>query len=77
MPGIDLTELVRAFGYIGIAVTIVAESALLLGIHLPGNTLLFMAGLPASQDLLDIRILVLLGLFISREIAQRQDMVHQ
>lgn len=54
-----LTEIIIAFGYIGIFVTIFAESGFLLGFFLPGDSLLFTVGLFASQGLFDIHLLVL------------------
>lgn len=44
----DLKELLRAFGYIGIVTIIFAESGLLIGFFLPGDSLLFTAGVLSS-----------------------------
>ncbi len=44
----DLKELLRTFGYIGILAIIFAESGLLIGFFLPGDSLLFTAGVLAS-----------------------------
>lgn len=48
----DFKELFRAFGYIGIVAIIFAESGLLIGFFLPGDSLLFTAGVVASGALL-------------------------
>lgn len=53
----DLESLVRTAGYIGLFFIIFAESGLLIGFFLPGDSLLFTAGFVASQGALDIRIL--------------------
>lgn len=45
---LDGRELIRAFGYIGLLVVIFAESGLLIGFFLPGDSLLFTAGIAAS-----------------------------
>lgn len=44
----DLKELLRAFGYFGIVAIIFAESGLLIGFFLPGDSLLFTAGVLSS-----------------------------
>jgi membrane-associated protein len=55
-------HLIETFGTIGLLVTIFAESSLIF--FLPGDTLLFTAGLLASQGKLNI-VVVLLGSFIA------------
>ena len=45
----DLTELIVAAGYVGIFAVIFAESGLLIGFFLPGDSLLFTAGFLAYQ----------------------------
>lgn len=54
----DLVSLIKTTGYTGLFTIIFAESGLLIGFFLPGDSLLFTAGFLASQDWLDIRILV-------------------
>jgi membrane-associated protein len=54
----DLPELIRTVGYIGLFFIVFAESGLFFGFFLPGDSLLFTAGFLASQDYLDVRILV-------------------
>lgn len=55
-PG-DLDHLIQTIGYIGIFAIIFAETGLLIGFFLPGDSLLFTAGFLASQNILDIWIL--------------------
>lgn len=57
--GIDLITLIKAAGYIGLFGIIFAESGLLLGFFLPGDSLLFTAGFLASQGFFKISLLVL------------------
>ena len=58
---VDLTELVRTIGYLGVMAIVFAESGLLIGFFLPGDSLLFTAGFLASQDVLNIWVLALLS----------------
>ncbi len=55
---VDLNHLIETVGYIGIFLIIFAETGLLIGFFLPGDTLLFTAGFLASQGVLSIWILV-------------------
>jgi membrane-associated protein len=59
---IDPQELLRSFGTIGLFLIIFAESGLLIGFFLPGDSLLFTAGLFAAKGDLNI-LVVLLGCF--------------
>jgi len=54
----DLTSLIKTAGYIGLFGIVFAESGILLGFFLPGDSLLFTAGFLASQGYLNIVILV-------------------
>lgn len=54
----NLILLIQSVGYVGIFAIIFAESGFFLGFFLPGDSLIFTAGFLASQDLLDIRILI-------------------
>ena len=56
----DISALIQSFGYIGIFAIVFAESGLFFGFFLPGDSLLFTAGLLASQGLLNIFILTAL-----------------
>lgn len=55
----DLTALIKSLGYIGIFVAIFAESGLLVGAVLPGDSLLFTAGFLASQGVLNFPLLLI------------------
>lgn len=54
---LDLIELIKTAGYIGLFGIVFAESGLLIGFFLPGDSLLFTAGFLASQDFLNIWVL--------------------
>lgn len=58
--GIPLTDLVQAVGYLGIFGIVLSESGLPFGFIFPGDTLLFVAGLLASQGVFNIWVLLLL-----------------
>lgn len=64
LPGIEITELIRAVGILGVMGIIFAESGLLLGFFLPGDTLLFSAGFLATKDVFGISIHVMVLLLI-------------
>jgi membrane-associated protein len=51
---LDPSQLVKDFGYIGIFITLFLESGIPFGFFLPGDSLLFTAGLLASQHYLNI-----------------------
>src|SRR5918992_739522 len=57
-------ELLEAFGTIGLFCIVFAESGLLIGFFLPGDSLLFTAGLLASQGTLNFP-LILVGCFVA------------
>lgn len=59
----DLPQLIKSLGYFGVWAIIFAESGLLIGFFLPGDSLLFTAGFVASQHLLNVWILII-GAFI-------------
>lgn len=54
----DLASLIQAVGYFGIFAIVFAETGLLIGLFLPGDSLLFTAGLLASEGTLDLRVLL-------------------
>lgn len=60
----DLKEIIEAIGYFGVFAIIFAESGLLIGFFLPGDSLLFTAGFLASAGFFNIHILVF-GCFIA------------
>jgi len=59
----ELDTLLKAVGYVGIFAIIFAESGLLIGFFLPGDSLLFTAGLLASQGVFNIALLCLTTFF--------------
>lgn len=56
--GFDLIQAIQALGYPGIFAIVLAESGLFFGVSLPGGSMLFTAGLLASQGILNIWILL-------------------
>jgi len=54
---LDLPRLIETAGYIGLFAIIFAESGLFFGFFFPGDSLLFTAGLLASQGIFNIWIL--------------------
>jgi membrane-associated protein len=63
LPGaIDPNHLLSSFGLIGLLVIVFAECGLLIGFFLPGDTLLFSAGLLVSIGKLDLPLWSLLTL---------------
>src|SRR3989344_8510288 len=60
----DLVSLIKTVGYLGLFGIIFAESGLLIGFFLPGDSLIFTAGFLASQGYLEVIPLALL-LFIA------------
>lgn len=60
----DLNHLVQSAGYLGLFAIIFAESGILVGFFLPGDSLLFTAGFLSSQGYLNIWLLIPL-LFIA------------
>lgn len=55
---IDIIQLTQTAGYIGLTAIILCETGLFLGFFLPGDSLLFAAGLLASQRIFNIFILI-------------------
>src|SRR6187549_834015 len=56
----DLAGIIKAVGPIGLFAIVYAETGLLVGFFLPGDSLLFTAGFLASQDYLNIWLLVII-----------------
>lgn len=56
--GEGLITLIKSVGYVGIFAIVFAESGVLIGAFLPGDSLLFTAGFLASQNFLNIWILI-------------------
>lgn len=53
-----MDKIILGGGYLAIGLTVFAESGLLIGFFLPGDTLLFGAGILAAQGVFDISILI-------------------
>jgi membrane-associated protein len=64
MDYLDPIFLIRTVGLIGVFALVFAESGLFFGFFLPGDSLLFTAGLLASQGYMDITVLCI-GIFIA------------
>jgi len=56
---IDILSLVQTFGTLGVLAVVFAESGVFFGFFLPGDSLLFTAGLLASQGILNIWALLI------------------
>lgn len=56
IPGVELTEFVAFVGILGVAAVVFAETGLLIGFFLPGDSLLFTTGLLIHAGVLDINI---------------------
>ncbi len=64
ISNMDLIELIKIAGYLGLFAIIFAESGLFFGFFLPGDSLLFTTGFLASQGLLNIWLVAFL-LFVA------------
>ena len=64
MEFFDLESFIKTIGLLGVFGVIFAETGLLIGFFLPGDSLLFMAGFLASQDFLNFPALMA-GTFIA------------
>ena len=62
IPGFELVDFILQYSWIGVTAIIFAESGLLIGFFLPGDTLLFTTGLlvQAGKINIDIHLLVLI-----------------
>lgn len=67
---IDPEKLIATFGTIGLFAIVFAESGLLFGFFLPGDSLLFTAGLLASQGKLNLPV-ILVGCFLAAVIGDQ------
>lgn len=56
---LDVEHIIQAWGILAVALIVFAESGLLIGFFLPGDTLLFGAGLAASQGELSLFWLIM------------------
>ena len=64
LAALDPKSLIETFGTIGLFAIVFAESGLLVGFFLPGDSLLFTAGLLASQGVLNLPV-ILVGCFVA------------
>lgn len=62
--GIDLVDLIKTVGYVGLFSIVFAETGLFLGFFLPGDSLLFVAGFLAGQGFFSLPMLIAL-LFVA------------
>jgi membrane-associated protein len=58
---LDPIYLLSTFGYIGLAFILFAETGLLIGFFLPGDSLLFAAGLVAAQGHLNVFLVMIIA----------------
>lgn len=65
IPGIDLVTFVQAVSIFGVAFVIFAESGLLIGFFLPGDSLLFTAGFLMFTGVLNVHLLVALPILFA------------
>lgn len=64
IPGIDLKDLLTTFGMIALFAIVFAESGLLFGFFLPGDSLLFTAGILASEGVFSLPVIAI-GCFVA------------
>lgn len=64
IPGLDLVDLIIGFGIFAILIVIFAESGLLIGFFLPGDSLLFTAGALYATGILPGNIPINIHLFV-------------
>lgn len=57
----DLVTIISSAGYVGISAIIFAECGLFFGFFLPGDSLLFTAGLLSAQGIFDLPLLLFLS----------------
>lgn len=66
IPGMDLLDFIKLVGLLGVAAVVFAESGLLIGFFLPGDSLLFTTGFLVHTGVLPYNIhLVVLILFLA------------
>ncbi len=66
IPGIELIDFIKAISIIGVLIVIFAESGLLIGFFLPGDSLLFTTGFLIYSGVLDFNIhLLIFFLFLA------------
>ncbi len=66
IPGVDLVTFIQTVSILGVALVIFAESGLLIGFFLPGDSLLFTAGFLIFTGVLNVNIFIaILVLFVA------------
>ena len=58
LPGVNLEDLILAVSYVGLFIIVFAETGLLVGFFLPGDTLLITAGVLAGKGQLEMLYLI-------------------
>ena len=58
---IDISQILISFGYLALFGVLFAETGLLVGFFLPGDTFIFTAGLLASKGILSLPEIILVG----------------
>jgi membrane-associated protein len=71
LGALDPEKLLDTFGTIGLFLIVFSESGLLIGFFLPGDSLLFTAGLLSSQDKLAPLPVLLVGVFLAAVIGDQ------
>lgn len=66
--GFDIEALIKTVGYIGLFLIVFAETGLLFGFFLPGDTLLLSAGLLIQQEKVQLELWFLIPLLIAAAI---------
>jgi len=64
LPGLDLVDLIIGFGIFAVLIVIFAESGLLIGFFLPGDSLLFTAGALYAAGVLPNNVPISIHLFV-------------
>ena len=64
IPGVDLIDLITIVGIIGVAAIVFAESGLLIGFFLPGDSLLFTTGFLIHAGLLSVNIHIAVAIIV-------------
>ncbi|MBI5153256.1 MAG: VTT domain-containing protein [Parcubacteria group bacterium] len=54
----DIVHFLQSFGYIGVTSLLIAETGLLIGFFLPGDTLLFAIGILVSQNIFTLPVAI-------------------
>jgi membrane-associated protein len=66
--GFDIEGIIKTAGYVGLFLIVFAETGLLVGFFLPGDTLLLSAGLLIQQDKVSLELWILIPLLIAAAI---------